>query len=237
MGLRKNEVIVLGTLHAQHLKSEEYSLSELKAIIKCISPDIVLAEMPPKKYETAIQEYRETGSIKEPRILQYPEFSEVIIPLSQKGDFTIVPVSAWTQEMADAREKKLTELSEDIAREDEWNEYLDARELVGYIFDTKARGFDPTWVNSDAFDEILELELSVFNTLFNDDLGAGGWQNINESHYALITEALKKYEGKSLRILITFGAGHKGWLRNKLATRDDIKLLDLLDTLNCYPTK
>ncbi len=38
---------------------------------------------------------------------------------------------------------------------------------------------DPRWIHTDAYDDAVEIGLSVYNRLFNDELGPGGWDNIN----------------------------------------------------------
>jgi len=227
----KTEVIVLGTIHSQHLTSKEYSLKALETMIKTINPDYILAEMPPDRFEIAASQYAKTGTITEPRILQYPEFSRVVFPLQRTMNFQLKPVSAWTVKMADDREEKLVAISKDPNRAADWNTYLDAREKTSELFEKEGHGFDIIWLHSDRFDEILETELSVFNRLFNDDLGAGGWENINNAHYALIDKALTALKNKGKRVLIMFGTGHKGWLLRKLKTRTDIELKPLLDVL------
>lgn len=227
----KKEVIVLGTIHSQHLSNTEYSLQVLEDIVRNIDPQVILAEMPPDRFEIAKEEFNTSGKITEPRINQYPEFSKVVFPLQKELNFSLHPVSAWTEEMAEIREKKLIEISKDVNRANDWNKYMEAKELTNALFEKEDKGFEPLWITCDAFDEILEIELSVFNELFNDDLGNGGWNNINEAHYKLISLHLdlKKNDGK--RILIMFGAGHKGWLRRKLKTRNDILLKQLWDVI------
>lgn len=227
----KPEVIILGTIHSQHLTSKEYSLKALETMIKTINPDYILAEMPLDRFEIAESQYTKTGEITEPRILQYPEFSRVVFQLQKKMNFQLKPVSAWTATMADKREEKLVAISKDSKRSADWNTYLEAREKVSELFDKEGQGFDIVWLHSDRFDETLEIELEVFNRLFNDDLGAGGWENINNSHYALIDKELTALKNKGKRVLIMFGTGHKGWLKRKLKTRTDIELTPLLDVL------
>ena len=63
--------------------------------------------------------------------------------------------------------------------------------------------------------------------MFNDELGLGGWDNINVAHYSNIEKALDENSDKGLRILITYGAAHKGWFLRELRQRDDITLLDV----------
>ncbi len=228
---KKNELIVLGTIHSQHKTTVGYGLSDLEAIVKTLNPDVILAEIPADRFKIAKKEFETTGIIKEPRILQYPEFSHVVFPLQKELNFELFPVSAWTEKMADERDIKLKKISLNPKRQNDWDTYLDAREKTSKLFEKANKDFDPVWINSNEFDTIMNIELSVFDELFNIDLGAGGWTNINNAHYRLIDTQLNAFKNHGKRILIMFGAGHKGWLIKKLKTRTDIELKPLLSAL------
>ncbi|MBL4658822.1 MAG: hypothetical protein JKY19_00570, partial [Alcanivoracaceae bacterium] len=77
----KNEVIVLGTIHGQHLTQSQYSIEVLTAMIRKIAPDIILTEIPPDRYSIAMQEFLQTGKITEARVVRFPEYVDVIFPL------------------------------------------------------------------------------------------------------------------------------------------------------------
>ena len=143
--------------------------------------------------------------------------------------FQLIPVSAWTEEMANAREDKLEEIKRDKNRSKDWQSYTQARQLSGELFEKYIQEFDPIKIHSEEFDQILNIELQVFSDLFNDDLGKGGWENINLAHYQLIDFELNKLKNQNKKILILFGSGHKGWLIKKLQTRTDIVLKNLLE--------
>ena len=83
---------------------------------------------------------------------------------------------------------------------------------------------DPLRIHTDRYDEITARGLEPYNRLFNEALEAGGWDNINAAYYALITAALDRYKGEGKRLLIMFGAGHKGWFVKRLRQRNDITL-------------
>ena len=86
---------------------------------------------------------------------------------------------------------------------------------------------DPYFIHTNAYDSIQDISLQVYNKLFNIELGLGGWENINIAHYWHIEKALEKHRYEGKRILITYGAGHKGWFLRELRKRDDIKLLEM----------
>ncbi len=223
----KNEVLVLGTIHGGHLKHDEYGLEVLTSRIKEIDPDIILAEIPPDRFPVAMKEFLEKDTVTEPRLIRFPEYIDVIFPLSKEMDFEIIPTAGWTKSMSDNRREKLKTISEESSRVDDWNEFIKAGEESDSLIKATGRKFDPYWINSDEYDQLVEIKLSVYNKLFNDELGPGGWDNINEAHFAYISEALDKYKFQGKRILITYGAGHKGWFLRALKKRDDILLVTL----------
>ena len=97
--------------------------------------------------------------------------------------------------------------------------------------ETTGMRYDPYFVNSDKYDEISEIGLGTYNDLFNEELGLGGWDNINAAHYGHIEDALEKYTLQGKRVLITYGAGHKGWFMRELRKRKDIKLLTFKEAI------
>ncbi|WP_282072614.1 hypothetical protein [Polaribacter atrinae] len=86
---------------------------------------------------------------------------------------------------------------------------------------------DPYFIHTNTYDSISNIGLGAYNRLFNEELGLGGWDNINSAHYWNIEKILQKYKYQNKRILITYGAGHKAWFLKELRKRDDITLLEL----------
>ncbi len=228
----RNEVLVLGTIHGSHLTQSEYSIDILRDMIRKIDPDIILAEIPPDRFEKAMSTYAKTGVVNEYRVARFPEYVDVIIPLTKEMDFTIIPTAAWTEEMADARTEKMRSIRDDPNRYNDWQAYGYAKYQADSIKEASGREFDPYWINSPAYDEAGEVALSVYNDLFNDELGLGGWDNINKAHFAHIDRALDQYANQEKRIVITYGAGHKGWFLRELKKREDIKLISLTEAMN-----
>ncbi len=224
---KRNEVLVLGLIHSGHRTQKEFSIDVLTKLIRDINPDVILTEIPPDRFPKAMKEFTELDTIMEPRVIRFPEYVDVIFPLTKEMDFDIIPTAGWTREMADARSKKLREISQDSSRVEEWTAYTNANKKADSLMEASGRRYDPYWINSDAYDEAAEVRLGTYNELFNDELGPGGWDNINESHYSYIANALDSLTNQNKRILITYGAGHKGWFLRALKKRDDIRLVTL----------
>ncbi len=226
-GEQPNEVIVLGTIHGGHLQHPEFGIKIFKNLIREINPDIILTEIPPDRFDAAFREYQEQDTVTEARVSRFPEYVQVIFPLTKEMDFKIIPTAGWTKSMADARSAKMKAISEDSLRKAEWQEYLQAVHISDSLIKASGRAFDPYWINSPAYDSLAEIELRVYNRLFNEELGAGGWDNINKTHFSYIAKALDTYAYQGKRILITYGAGHKGWFLRELGKRSDIRLRSL----------
>jgi len=223
----KNEVLVLGTIHSGHLTEDHYNLDYLDRLVRTIEPDLILAEIPPDRFDAAMAGYMRDDSISEPRVRRFPEYVDVIFPLTEEMDFQIIPTAGWTSPMAEERSQKLRAISEDPDRLDDWGQYVAANERSDSIYESTGKVNDPYFIHTDRYDSIQDIGLQVYNQLFNTELGLGGWDNINIAHYWNIEKALEKYRYQGKRILITYGAGHKGWFLRELRKRDDIILMDM----------
>lgn len=223
----KNEVIVLGMIHGEHRTSDRYGTDVVTGLIRAIAPDVVLVEIPPDRLPTALAEFKESGSIREPRVSRFPEYVDALFPLTREMDLEIEATAGWTRPMSDARQAALEAIRNDPARSEDWAAYEQANAQAEEAVAAGGASDDPRWIHTDAYDDAVEIGLSVYNQLFNEELGAGGWDNINAAHYGHIADALDQHTGEGKRFLITYGAGHKGWFLRHLRQRDDIILLEV----------
>jgi hypothetical protein len=222
----KTEVILIGTIHGEHRTSERFSTDVLRRLLVAIRPEIVLTEIPPNRFARAMHEFQTTGTISEPRVLRFPEYVDVLFPLTREYPFSIVPAAGWTRPMDAYRSAALARIRADSSRRAEWNEYSRATAIADSI--VKARGADdPYFVNSAAYDSLQTAAHEPYNRLFNAELGPGGWDNINRSHFRLIANALDAVRGQGRRIVITYGAGHREWFMRALRKRDDVTVLEV----------
>ena len=224
----KTEVVVFGMIHGSHRTSEAFGLEQLESILREAKPDMVLTEIPPDRLAMAASQFAETGEITESRVRIFPEYTEVLFPLQAELGFEIVACAGWTREMATARRAKLAELrgthpTESTQADEGW-EWIDA---------TLARegfGDDPIQMHTgNRYDEIVETGMIPYDVHFNDALGLGGWTNINDAHWAPCAQALNRVHGQGKRVVITFGAWHKGRLRAALSERSDCTEIDAGD--------
>ncbi len=223
---RKNEVIVIGTIHGDHVTSRRYSSAVLRRLLVAIRPDVVLTEIAPNRFAAAVREFATTGTIREPRVARFPEYVDVLFPLTRTLRFTIVPTAGWTRPMDVFRTAALKRIESDPSRRTEWLEYSRATQTADSI--VRVHGADnPYYINSAAYDSVQMVAHEPYNRLFNAELGPGGWDNINQSHFGNIARALDAERGAGHRIVITYGAGHKEWFMRALRRRDDITILEV----------
>ncbi len=214
---------VVGTIHSGHLDSETYPLSRLETAIRKAAPDIILTEIPSDRIDQAIQSFRETGKIDEPRTQVFPEYTDVVFPLSRELDFRILGTAGWTQKIADDRSDALRRIRNDPSRADEWAEYRAAQQEYSRVL--AGRGDDPLFIHTDEFDQIVETSRRPYER-FDADLGDGGWTQINRAHTNLINSALDTITGQGLTALVTFGTAHKYKILRSVENRGDIELRD-----------
>lgn len=223
----KNEVLILGTIHGGHLTDSVYNILYLDKLVREIRPDYILAEIPPDRMEAAMIGFKRDDSISEPRVMRFPEYVDVIFPLTKELDFEIIPTAGWTKPMADERSAKLKAISKDSSRIEDWKAYVEANRRSDSVYSATLKVNNPYFIHTHTYDSIQDIALQTYNKLFNVELGLGGWENINIAHYWNIEKALEKHRYEGKRFLIVYGAGHKGWFLRQLAKRDDITLLEM----------
>ena len=225
----KNKVIMLGLIHRGHVDSKKFGLPVVENLIRKIDPDYVLTEIPPDRLADAMKGFIETGEVTEPRTRVFPEYRDVLFPLSREMDFKIIPTAAWSRGMADFRREALANIRDDESRKSEWDAYQKsgqaARDAVG------DRGDVLRFIHASEYDNLTRDRVHVYATAFADDVGRGDWERINAAHYKLIEAALENHAGEGATILITFGAGHKYWFLEQLRKRDDIELINPVEFL------
>ena len=220
----KSRVIVLGMIHSGHRTSDVYSLDVLRDAIVQIDPDLVLTEIPPSRFDEARTQFKADGTITESRVSRFPEYVDVVFPLLNELDFEIIPCAGWTREMAEDRREKLERWSTE--RPIDTDEVEMAQSQAEIEMANAGDTNDPMFIHTDRYDQLVKQALEPYNRLFNDDLGLGGWDNINQAHYDYIAAALDEHAGEGKTILITFGSWHKYWFIEQLKQRDDIEIVD-----------
>lgn len=215
---------VMGVIHSGHRTSQSFSLAVLDRAIRRAAPDVILTEIPPDRVSRAITSFAETGEVQEPRTKVFPEYTDVVFPLSRELDYRIEGTAGWTKDIADNRRAALERIEADPARQAQWQAHREAQRA--YTRQIAGRGDDPHFIHTDEFDRLVEESRTPYQRYFDEDLGPGGWTQINRAHTDLINQSLDSISGKGLTALIMFGTAHKYMIRRSLANRGDIVLQD-----------
>jgi len=226
---KATEVVVLGMIHGGHRTSEQWGLDPLREAIRRIQPDVVLCEIPPDRWPGVLEVWNAKHVIEDDRVQRFPEYTDVLLPLMDELGFAVEPCAAWTSEMAAERREAIAAFEGTEETEPEDPDALKAYEqaeawTAQWAEAQMVNDADPLVIHSRIYDHVTKGSLLAYDHWLNDRIGAGGWTNINQAHYALIEAALERHAGK--RVLITFGAGHKYWFLEQLRWREDVRLLD-----------
>ena len=219
---------MIGTIHQDHRTSTRFGLDVLRSAIEAFKPDLVLTEISPNRFEQARREFQETGTIVEPRVSRFPEYVDVLFPLSRRLQFEIVPTAGWNSPMDKFRRAALARIEQDPARAAEWARYLAAQARSDSAIRAGGAADDPRWIHTDGWDRAESIYLDVYQSVLGNELGTGGWDIINRAHFANIAQALDRVAGRGKRVLITYGAGHKVWFLKALRQRTEVDLVDPL---------
>lgn len=220
----QTNVYVLGTIHGLHRDSVLYSLDVFADALRRAAPDRLLAEIPPYSIAEAYRTFAETGRVTESRTRVFPEYLDVAFPLLREMDFEIVGTAGWTRKIASDRSAALRRIANDPARADQWAEHIAARRALAAA--TQERGDDPAFIHTPEYDALVERGQTPYQQFFDDDLGRGGWTQINAAHNTLINMALDNMPGTGSTAVITYGGWHKYMILRALSLRTDIILRD-----------
>lgn len=221
---RVTSVYVIGTIHRRHRTSSAYSLAVLETALVRARPDVIITEIPPDRAQIALDSYRRSGEVTEPRTRVFPEYTDVLIPLSERLGWRVVGAAAWTPEIAANRREALKGIEQDKSRAQQWAEHMAANRAFAKA--VAGRSDDPLFIHTDRFDHLVAASREPYARHFDADLGAGGWTAINRAHTDLIASALDAISGQGLTAIITFGTAHKYKILESLKAREDIALQD-----------
>jgi len=217
------EVVVLATIHDDHLDSDRYGLPFLEEVVRAVAPDDVMVEVSPDSFRVALAQWVEDRRIREPSVARLPEIAQVVIPLSRTLDFRVVPVAAGTAEPEERRLARVEEIRQDPGKRADWFAYQAAWEEAEAALEAGGAPDDPLWIHTEAHDQALEIALGAYDRLF----GEGG----RDPGRALRDEALDELAGQGRRVLVLLDPERKGTVLRRLRERGDVRLLDPLPFL------
>lgn len=227
--MARTEILVLGMIHDGHQESDLWGIEQVQESIRRINPDVVITEIPPDRLPGVLALWEREQRVEDDRVLLFPEYVEGLLPLSNEMDFVIEPGAGWHQMMADYRKMRVEAFHNKVAFAGQKKAYDKAEAWVAAwnaAHPLTVAEDDPLYLHSPQYDRRTKGELGPYDHFLNDVIGRpGGWTYVNEEHYVLIEEALRKHPGK--RILITFGAGHKYWFLEQFKNLPEVDVIDV----------
>ena len=190
---RPNELVFLGMIHGEHRTSQRYGLDVVRRLVEAIDPDYWLTEIPPNRLARAVEEFARTGGVAEPRVSRFPEYVDVLFPLSRTMRFRVYGTAGWSHPMDRYRRERLAAIAHDPQRAAAWKAYQAAIADSEQQLASGGAADDPRWIHTDAYDAAQRVQLDVYNDQFDAELGTGGWNTINRAHFAHITRVLDQH--------------------------------------------
>ena len=217
----KKQVVVLSTIHDEHYTDKNYSIDRLRKTIEAIHASVALIEIPANHFDRGLKEYLDTGKATITRFALYPEYMDILLPMTKKGLIRLIPTAGWSQPMSDFRGQALNAIRHDPANKQEWATYLADQEQLNQV--EIAHNSDAVFFNSPEYDRAVAKAQQHYAD-FN--LGPGSWARINAAHIRGIERALDSIDKPGVRVLITYGSIHKYKILEALSKRLDVEILD-----------
>lgn len=223
----RTEVAYLGTLHAPHLTSEQFSLGFIERVVRRVQPDVVLVEIPPDRFESAVSEVLELGeraskqTIRHDWVSSFPELYGAVIPLSRELGYELVPVSGWRPEVS--RDRKAYFDAHPDGPDSE--RYREAKAAYDRAMKQHRASENPRWLNGPEYVELARRYRTAFADAADDQLGAAAVRAINAAHAEHVLRAVKQHRGA--RILLVFGARHRWYIEPRVLALSEVTYLDV----------
>lgn len=206
MASDKSRIAVLGTIRELHKESLRYDLQALSRIIEETAPDLLCAEIGLEQWEKS----QLSGLA--------PEYTEAVVPLSQRTSIVVVPVDGATHSWHDFPPEALAE-SRPFGLKG-WLVSLMDRALIGLV---RLAG-SPKAINSGLFEHLC-------GALCGLSLYAVGkasrqiWEQENQRLLEHVLEAVRRDPGR--RVLVTVDCRRKHWLMKRLRRTPEVETVDV----------
>ncbi len=204
------EVAVLSTLHTLHDDVPAYSRSALRESILRLRPDVLCIEVRADRY---------AQRAKEATKVEYPD---VVYPLIDAHRYRV-----HAMEPAPPRYDEIVGPYASAGREFQARDPVAASAFAAQteaLYATlRAYWTNPSRVNDAVTDQQMRAKHLLQEALVGEGERAG-WEAWNRHFLDVITSAAAAHPGK--RIVVLVGAEHGYWLRERLAGRPRVRLLD-----------
>lgn len=213
------EAAVLSTLHAMHDDVPAYSQEALAASVRKLAPDVLCIEVRPDRF---------AGRAPEPNKIEYPG---AIYPLIEAQDYRVYPMEPAEPDYGRilAPYKRASETFGEAHPEqaEAFAAHMEAMYAVLRTYWTS-----PARVNDATTDAQMRAKHALQEALVGDG-EREGWEAWNRAFLEAVDRAVAENPGR--RIVVLAGVEHGYWLRDHLARRDDVRLLDTAALLSAPP--
>lgn len=214
----KTTVIIIATLHQFHLKSQFYSLNNLRTIIEKINPDVICVELTEKDLKD-----------KTPQTVKI-EYPQCILPLSQEKGYILFPMEPDEPDYS-MEVKRYQQLYKRLGSKEPdkiqiFNQYTEA--LYDYLFSYWNSHID---VNSSLTDALFEVKHNFQESLFGST-ERKCWKEWNTHFLNAILKTCRAHKDKT--ILVTVGVEHVYWIKKHLKANQKIELIGINELLCKY---
>jgi hypothetical protein len=203
-------VVVLGTLHQMHAQVPAYDNTALGRAIEHLKPDVLCVELQPDDLAT-----RPAEKTKQ-------EYPAVIYPLIDRHHYRIYAMEPaeplYSTILAPYRGTTEAFHAAQPVQAEAFGKYADGLYAV-----LKTHWSSPAAVNDEATDAALRAKHVLQEALMGPGEHAG-WEAWNNHFLQVILRAARENPGR--RIVVTVGAEHGYWLRERLRDTAGVTLLD-----------
>jgi len=254
----KTQVVIIGTLHKLHYKSQKYSPEILKEIIISLKPDAILIESDLSQVDPngrPLEKFRAKDANWDPENWITDEVAMQLgikqIPFDRPDREEYYKKSNFLQRKKDYM-TSIKKWFEELKKDNPKSTDLKTLQLLDNAFITSAqmRNSPPTIINSEGFDALTRLRRSLAFDIIPEilekypaykSLSEEGrfikdvWQERNRIMAKNIVKAAKEYPGKHL-VVIT-GEMHRYILKDLLRSEPYIELKEYWEVIKSEPQK
>ena len=224
----RTRVLVLGTLHGEHLTSKLWGLEQLRATIRRIGPDVVCVELADDNLKAALETWSARKVIEDTRVLRFPEYVQVVFPLMDEMQFTLESGALWHAMLDAMRRGKVADFNKLEQFKEQRAAYEVAKTWSQNWLAAQPQGVadDPYYIHSADFDLHAKARAGAYDYYLNEWIGRpSGWTYVHDEHYEKIMEAVRKHPGET--VLVMFGAKDIYWFHEQLRWNPDIDFVDV----------
>jgi len=209
------EVVLLATLHHLHSEVRGYSFEELGHLVTKLEPAALVVEL---------QSSEIAGFPENPIKGSKVEYNKSILPTAQKLKlpvYALEPSGKERDEILKVYEKAWKDAAKNPSYE-AFSKYTDL------LFSQLMRYWQgPLDVNSEVTIESFRLKHSYQEALLSVDTPS--WEQWNEHFLESILATADIHRGK--RLVVTVGAEHVYWLKDRLSKKSEVRLISLSEAL------